>query len=225
MAEMDVRQFSPEQWAAQSVSLIHEAVLSSCRQQGGCTVMLTGGRSAERLYRVWGALPSFSDLRSVRFFFGDERCVLPDSLDSNFGLAMRTLFARGVPRGCSVVRMEAEDPDRESASMRYERLLPSKMDVLLLGVGEDGHVASLFPGACALDEAVRRVVPVLGTKAPSARLTVTPPVIEHSASVFVLANGEGKAAVLRRMVAGANDFHVLPACLVRKATWLLDVPL
>lgn len=221
---MDVRQFNPDEWAVQSARLIHDAVLAAGRQHGGGTVMLTGGRSAERLYRAWLELPSFDRLCSISFFFGDERCVLPDAHESNYGLAMRTLFASGVPPGCRVVRMEAEDPDRDGACLRYERLLPSKIDVLLLGVGEDGHIASLFPGGKSLDERTRMVVPVVGAKEPRARLTVTPPVIAQSSSVFVLANGEAKAAVLRRVISGADDLHALPACLVSTATWLLDTP-
>lgn len=222
--EVDVRQFNLEAWAEQSARLIQDAVRDAFMLQGGCSVMLTGGRSAERLYRVWQELPDFDQLRSVAFFFGDERCVPPDDPESNYGLAMRTLFAQGVPSGCSVIRIEAEDPDGEGASLRYECLLPSRIDVLLLGVGEDGHIASLFPDSGALGECVRRVVPVVGPKEPQARITVTPVVIAHASSVFVLANGEAKAAVLRRVVAGTEECRSLPACLVREATWLLDTP-
>lgn len=187
--------------------------------------MLTGGRGAESIYCAWRQIPAFGRLESVRFLLGDERCVPPDHPDSNYGLVMRTLFAKGVPLGCTIERMEAEDPDREAACFRYERCLPGKIDVLLLGVGEDGHIASLFPGSWALDERVRSVVPVVGAKEPRERLTVTPSVIEGATRVFVLANGEAKAAVLKRVSAGTEDFHLLPACLVSKATWLLDTPI
>jgi len=222
---MDVRQFKPEAWAEQSARLIQDAVQDAFLRQGGCSVMLTGGRSAERLYRAWRELPDFNQLHSVAFFFGDERCVPPDDHESNYGLAMRTLFDQGIPYGCSVMRIEAEHPDREGASLRYERLLPSRIDVLLLGVGEDGHIASLFPHGAPLGERARKLVPVVGPKEPRARMTATPVVIAHASSVFVLANGEAKAAVLRRVVAGTEDCDVLPACLVREATWLLDTPL
>ena len=186
--------------------------------------MLTGGRSAGQLYCAWRDHPSFNQLRSIIFLFGDERCVLPFDSESNYGLVMRTLFARGIPSGCSLQRMEGDAFDRNAASLRYERLLPSKIDILLLGVGEDGHIASLFPGSAALDECVRKVVPVIGAKEPRARLTITPPVIANASSVFVLANGEAKASVFRRVAAGEEEFHVFPACLARNATWLLDTP-
>ncbi|TVT68230.1 MAG: 6-phosphogluconolactonase [Denitromonas halophila] len=221
---MRVKQFSPEEWAVQSARLIHDAVLAASHRADGCTVMLTGGRSAARLYLAWRALPDFDQLCAIDFFFGDERCVQPDDPESNYGLAMRTLFASGVPSGCSVIRMVAEAPDREGACLHYEGRLPSKIDVLLLGVGEDGHIASLFPGGAVLNERTRKVAPVVGTKAPRERLTVTPVVIAQASSVFVLANGEAKAAVFRQVAGGADDFHALPACLVSGATWLLDTP-
>lgn len=138
---------------------------------------------------------------------------------------MTSLFPLGLPPGCTLFRMEAEDPDREAACFRYESRLPGKIDVLLLGVGEDGHIASLFPGSEALDERVRSVVPVVGAKEPRERLTVTPSVIARASAVFVLATGETKADVRKRVLAGVEDFHLLPASLVSKATWLLDTPI
>ena len=77
--------------------------------------------------------------------FGDERCVPPDHDESNYGMAMQTLFSHGVPIECSVFRMEADAIDIEAAEQRYADLLPDSIDVILLGVGEDGHIASLFP--------------------------------------------------------------------------------
>jgi 6-phosphogluconolactonase len=138
---------------------------------------------------------------------------------------MSTLFAEGVPMQCSVSRIEAEDPDREGAASRYERLLPNKLDIILLSVGEDGHVASLFPLSKALDEKERRVVPVIGTKEPYDRMTVTPVVIAQASKVFIFANGAAKADVARRVFTCREDRHMLPACLLRESTWLLDSPL
>jgi 6-phosphogluconolactonase len=108
-------------------------------------------------------------MTAVRFYFGDERCVSPDHPESNYGMAMRTLFKQGVPKGCSVFRMEADGSDREAAALQYSEMLPDKIDLLLLGVGEDGHIASLFPGSEALQEVARCVMPIIGPKAPNER--------------------------------------------------------
>lgn len=214
-----------EAWAAAASVMIQDAVESFLDEQGSCRVMLTGGRGAEKLYGEWARDSRFGTAGGVTFFFGDERCVSTDDEQSNYGMAMRTLFRSGVPEGCSVLRMEADASDREAAAMRYEELLPERIDVLLLGVGEDGHVASLFPGAPALHEALRLVLPVSGPKAPHDRLTVTPQVIAKARSVFVLATGELKARVLAQALEAPLDVDTLPARLVLNGNWLLDSPL
>lgn len=187
--------------------------------------MLTGGRSAERVYTAWSESRQFSKLERVRFYFGDERCVQPDDPESNFRMVMDTLFQRGVPACCALFRMEAEDPEGDAAAFRYAEILPAEMDVMLLGIGEDGHVASLFPGSEALRESSRRVIPVVGPKSPYKRLTITPPVIAQAKSIFVLAPGVQKAAVLMRLLHKVDEVSATPARLALNATWLLDAPL
>jgi len=209
-----------------AAALIQGRIDSIVRSEGQCSVMLTGGRSAERLYAAWSEIPGLQLQKGVRFYFGDERCVPADHPESNYGMAMRSLFRRGVPAGCSVFPMDGADSDREAAARRYDRALPEKMDVLLLGVGEDGHIASLFPGGEALHETGRRVVPVVGPKLLRERLTITPPVIKQARSIFVLATGTAKAAVLSDLLAVRDDdVLTLPARLVLHATWLLDTAL
>lgn len=217
-----IRQFSVVEWPVQSARLIQDSINAVLFERGQCSVMLTGGRSAELLYTAWAELPVFRQMTGVQFYFGDERCVPPDHPENNYRMAMRTLFKQGVPVGCSVFRMEAEDPDREAAALRYDEVLPDKVDLLLLGVGEDGHIASLFPGSVALQEGSWRVVPICGSKLPYERLTITPPVIAQAKSIFVLATGEAKAQVLVKAQQVQVDFDNMPACLVLSATWLLD---
>jgi 6-phosphogluconolactonase len=218
-----IRQFDNAEWPKLASMLIQSQIDSIVERQGQCSVMLTGGRSAERLYGAWSKSPEFQSLKGVRFYFGDERCVPADHPDSNYGMVMRSLFQRSVPTGCSVFSMDGADPDHDAAAMLYEKALPGKMDVLLLGVGEDGHIASLFPGSEALLETGRRVVPVVGPKLPYDRLTITPPVISRAGAVFVLAAGAAKAALLSNILAAPdNDVIKIPARLALHATWLLD---
>jgi 6-phosphogluconolactonase len=194
-------------------------------ERGHCSVMLTGGRSAERLYAAWSEVVAFQVLVGVDFYFGDERCVAPDNVESNYGLAMNTLFCRGVPKGCKVFRMEADDADRELAARRYANLLPRHMDILLLGVGDDGHVASLFPHGPAVKENGRSVMPVVGPKAPHERLTITPPAISGAKRIFVLATGGAKARVLAEALRDTEDVESLPVRLALRGTWLVDTAL
>lgn len=224
MIRPGIRQFDATEWPVQSAQLIQYHINAILLERGQCSVMLTGGESAGRLYTAWAELPDFQEMADVQFYFGDERCVSPNHPESNSGMAMRVLFQRGVPAGCSVFRMEADDTDREATALRYEEILPERVDVLLLGVGEDGHIASLFPGSVALQEIGRRVMSVVGTKPPYERLTVTPPVITQANSIFVLAAGAAKAQILERALQEKHDFVSMPARLALKATWLLDTP-
>jgi len=217
-----VRVFDAEQWPILAAKQISEAISFTLQDEKRCSVMLTGGRSAEQLYDAWALLPDFQQMTGVSFFFGDERNVPPDHPASNYGMTMRTLFSRGVPEGCSIFRMDGEDPDRDAAASRYGEVLPESIDVLLLGVGEDGHIASLFPASAALHESTHRVVPVTGSKPPMQRLSIGPRVIARAKMIFVLANGNRKAEVLTRAQLDRGNIEALPARLVLHATWLMD---
>jgi len=184
--------------------------------------MLTGGRSALQLYDAWFRIPGFRGLSGVSFYFGDERCVPPNDAESNYGLAMRTLFREGVPGDCRVYRIKADLADVESEADRYALMLPRNLDVLLLGVGEDGHIASLFPHSKSLREPVRRVVPVVAPKPPSRRLTITASVIREARSVYVLAPGAGKAEVFKKARYEPDAIEALPARLALSGSWLLS---
>jgi 6-phosphogluconolactonase len=118
--------------------------------------------------------------------------------------------------------MEAERPDREAAAREYERALPPRLDVLVLGMGPDGHTASLFPGSAALDERRRLVVPVVGARPPAERLTITPPVIEAARRVAVIATGGDKAAMVARAIDGPLAPNAVPIQLARRGVWFLD---
>lgn len=201
---------------------IQSCISSNLHDNAEFSIMLTGGRSAAQLYEAWADLAEFQLLRKVFFYFGDERCVPPDHLESNYGLAMRTLFKRGVPHDCKVVRMAAEHADRVAAAAAYESQLPDRIDLLLLSVGEDGHIASLFPHSAILQEADRRVAHVQVPKSPPERLTITPLVITQAHRTFVMAIGQTKATVYRKALAEPEDIAALPARLVLNATWFLD---
>lgn len=210
-------------WPICASKLILEEIRSTSLYSLRPSVMLTGGRSARALYVAWAGSPAFHSTGNVDYYLGDERCVPADHEESNSGMVMRDLFGRGMPPDCRFFPM-AVDGDKESLARDYEKILPERLDVLLLSVGEDGHVASLFPGGSALAEDGRRVVPVSGPKAPHDRLTITPNVIRNARAVFLLAQGEQKARLLERILAG-GEARSLPVSLAMDATWLLDTPI
>jgi 6-phosphogluconolactonase len=205
-----------ESWPEMAAEAVGKAVELVISRQGTCNLMLTGGTVAERLYLHWSrtsALP----LDKIHFYFGDERCVAPDHPDSNYALVMRTL-----PGATSIVRMKAENPDRAVAAKSYAQMLPAIIDVLLLGMGEDGHIASLFPHDPVLLAKSTDVEYITGPKEPCQRLTVTPEVIIRARFIFVLVTGIAKGKTLNKAFESQNDFSSLPVRLTLGGTWLLD---
>ncbi len=118
--------------------------------------------------------------------------------------------------------MEAERPDLEEAARDYERDLPANLDILLLGVGPDGHIASLFPGAATLRETTRRVTPAFGGEPRLPRLTMTPPAILAARSTIVFAAGVVKADAVAKALESSLEPAECPARLVGDADWIVD---
>ena len=199
-------------------------------------VALSGGTTPKALYDAL-ASPGFRSRvqwDGIAFFFGDERAVPPGHPDSNYRAANDHLFR---PLGISdaqVHRMKADMADLEAAAMAYEEDLRAafgghmpQFDLVLLGMGPDGHTASLFPGNKALGEQQRWVVPVTDApKPPPRRLTLTVPVLNAARQVLFMVTGQDKAEALREVLEGTASPEEYPAKLVHPGpsglTWLLD---
>jgi len=212
-----------------------EAVASS----GRFAVVLSGGTTPERLYQVLAGRPEFRNRLPwdrTHFFWGDERHVPPDHPDSNFRLANQALLSKlKLPPG-NVHRIRAEVSDATEAARAYEGELRGffdlpvgqvpRFDLVLLGMGADGHTASLFPGTAAIHERSRLVIAYLVPKLGSYRITLTPPVLQNAAHALVLVSGPGKADAVAEVLEGPLDPDRLPAQLLRSARgsviWLLD---
>ncbi len=183
--------------------------------RGVFRVALSGGTTPNAVFPLLHGEPRVSqvDWGRVEFFWGDERSVPPDDPQSNFGTAYRMLISRlrGVRPG-AIHRMQAESEDLDGAALAYEtelRLafgvsgseLPA-FDLLWLGLGPDGHTASLFPGSAALRERTRWVVPNWWRAAETWRMTLTYPVINAAREVVFLVTGENKVNAIRHMRSG-----------------------
>ena len=201
---------------------IANAILQAIRETGRCSIALSGGKSPQPIYAELGAAFPVIPWDKVNVFFGDERAVPPTDPMSNYGMARASLLDRvPVPNG-NVHRMEGERADLDAAARDYERLLPPAFDVLMLGIGPDGHTASLFPGAPTLDERTRRVVPSDSPFPPPRRLTITPPVIAAARRTAVIVADREKAGIVQRSLEGPRDPHQLPVQLALCDVWILD---
>lgn len=186
------------------------------RAHGSASLMLTGGSTPEKMYSALASLEV--PWPQISLWFGDERAVGPDDDASNYKMVARTLLHAAGGARCERMRGEAAELEAEAA--RYAALLPEPISLLLLGVGEDAHVASLFPGHAALHERTREVIVVRDSpKPPPTRLSITPRVIESARAIFVLAAGAGKAAAL---AAGLAEGSALPLALAARAELFLD---
>lgn len=211
-----------------------EAARAAVRERRRFSLALGGGSAPREAYGLLAEEPYRSQVpwEAVHLFWGDERCVPPGHPRSNFGMAARA-FVRRVPIPAeNVHRMRGELPPEEGAAA-YARELAAffgpgvpRFDLVHLGVGPDGHTASLFPFADSLRVRDRTVVATLQLPAGEPRLTLTVPVLNAARRVEFLALGEGKADVVRAVVHGARDPFRLPAQLVRpddgELAWVLD---
>jgi len=197
--------------------------------RGRFTVALPGGSVATSFFPRLARLPL--DWSKVDFFWGDERAVPPDHPDSNYAVAQSLWFTpAGVP-AASVHRLKAEDRDLAKAAADYDKELgqvagsPPRLDLVLLGVGPDGHVCSLFAGHPVLAVRDRAVAVVEDSpKPPPRRLTLTLPVVTGAALVVVVALGRAKAEIIREAIEDPSSR--LPVGMVarqaRRSTFLLD---
>lgn len=211
----------PAKLPALAAEIIAAALVADVGARGSATLCLSGGSTPRQTYEWLARVPGVPWER-IAIYFGDERCVPPDHADSNYAMAKAALFE---PLGLvpsAVHRLRGELPDHDAAARDYERALPAAFDVLVLGVGEDAHTASLFPRSPALDERTRRVVHVVGDKPPPDRLSITPPVIEQARLIVVLATGASKAEAVRRALESDDDVRSCPVRLARDGVWLMD---
>jgi 6-phosphogluconolactonase len=200
-------------------------------ESGRFSVALAGGSTPKATYEILAREycgPEDLDWRGVYVFFGDERTVPPDHEDSNYRMAREALLSH-VPVG-SVHRMRGEMEAREAAAL-YEKELeeffggPPVLDLVLLGIGEDGHTASLFPDTPALDARDRWAVENPVEKLNTTRLTLTVPAVDAARKVAFLVAGEGKAEALEEILEGDANPHKYPAKLVRpedELAWMVD---
>ncbi len=228
---------TPDEMAKAVANRFAAIATEAVSARGRFTAALSGGKTPVALYTLLAKAPFVSQIpwARVHLFWGDERCVPPDHPDSNYRMTREFLLDHVPVPLANVHRMPGE-MDPVEAAARYEEQLRNffaphgeglpVFDFILLGLGEDGHTASLFPGTRAIRESARWVVGHHVDAQKGWRITLTPPVINAARTGVFIAAGSGKAAVVKEILEGPLRPDTLPAQVVRPTegdlVWMLD---
>ena len=204
----DIRVFEVQ---AEAQDAAAELLVEAAR--AGAPIALSGGDAPGPAYEQAARLEP--DWSAARLWWGDERCVPPDDERSNFGLAKQALFDKLDRQPGRVHRIRGEDEPQSAAAAYEQELQETKLDLLLLGLGPDGHLASLFPHSPGLVESERLVIAAEAKLEPLVeRVTMTPPALRAASRIVFLVTGEGKAEAVAAALAGPPD-PAVPGSLVR----------
>ncbi|HEY0592941.1 MAG TPA: 6-phosphogluconolactonase [Thermoanaerobaculia bacterium] len=222
---MNLRIFDDHESLSASIA---EELARRIERKGRSVVLLTGGQSPRRAFEILGSAPLRDRIaaREVVWAPTDERMVPPYHAASNGRMIQESLFRLGVPQGHRFVRFRTDlgDPARVAREFEAEfreAVGDADADLALLGVGPDGHTASLFPGTDVLDETERWVREVYVPCLEAWRVTFTFPVLQRAAERWILASGEGKRPILREVRSGA-DLPIVRATAGGEAWWFAD---
>ncbi len=228
-----------QEWVREACEVLRKTSEESIHSRGRVLITLSGGSTPKTLYEAltFSEWKHRFDWGRMVFLFGDERCVPPDHQESNYGMAQATLFGPLRIKPDRIHRMKGETADPSAAAQDYEQTIRQltdcpapaipRLDLVLLGLGDDGHTASLFPGTTALSERDHLVAVGQSPKGISRRLTLTLGVINRATMVLFLVTGSGKASMVRAVLEPHNQIERgFPAALVQpergRLIWLLD---
>jgi 6-phosphogluconolactonase len=230
MSQLELNIYPDPQALARAAVEFIAGSLRSCSGNPKLTFVLTGGSTPRKMYELLGTCCKFQDWSHIEFFWGDERCVPPDHQDSNFRLAQNSLLFRLPVPQANIHRIRGELKDVEKAALLYEEEIRGsfpgaglpKFDLVLLGMGEDGHTASLFPGT-KWDES-RLVIVNHAPNPPFWRISMTPRLLNAARRVVFVVSGQAKAPALKRVLQDPSCDY--PAKGIRPVdgdlTWLVD---
>lgn len=230
---------SVQDWAHQVAAFIASVSERAILANGRFIMALSGGSTPKTLYQTL-ASPEWKtrfEWQKIHFLFGDERCVPPDHQDSNFNMAQASLFHPLAIPPNHIFRMKGEGEDPSLVAREYEQTVRQltqtqppaipRIDLVLLGLGDDGHTASLFPGTSALQETKKIVTIGQAPTGIRSRLTLTLGVLNQAAMVLFLVTGKGKADMVRRILEPTyEEDRSLPAAQITPGSgqlvWMLD---
>jgi len=224
----------PEEVGLRAASIFRDLSKIAVASKGRFNVAVSGGSTPLRLYEILGStLRKDVPWDRTEIFWADERCVPPDHGDSNYKGVQDALLSRIDIPAANIHRIKGEMSSEEGAR-EYEEELKRyftnsgsyAFDLVILGLGEDGHTASLFPESAALAEKERFAINVYVEKLRSWRITLTIPVLNNSSNILFLVTGLRKACILKEILGGSGNSQKYPAGLISpvagEVTWLID---
>ena len=224
-----------EALSLRAASIFVSASRNSIATRKRFAVAISGGSTPRRLYMLLGseAYRHGVDWKHVHIFWADERCVPKEDEASNFRTALDTLLSKVALPDKNIHRIKGEEtPDKaardygEEIRRFFGESERPRFDLIILGVGEDGHTASLFPGSKSLEETTRLAIPVYLEEIKKNRITLTLPVLNNAAQILFLVTGPSKAAALSEIFGDGEKRKLLPAGLINpdhgEAIWLMD---
>lgn len=214
------------------VRIAHESIAA----RGHFTLALSGGSTPKKLYGLLAteAYRSQIDWSKIDIFWSDERCVPADDAESNYRMAHEVMLSKLPIPTARIHRVPADQADREAASLTYAQEIQQvigaegvpSIDLIQLGMGPEGHTASLFPHQASLHEVDRLIMPVTVPKPPPPRLTFTPPLLNAARHILFLVTGAEKDEAVQAVLEGSYQPEEYPAQIVRptsgEVTWMLD---
>lgn len=215
---------SDTQWELSIVEELVRLINTAINEQGRCSISLAGGSTPKSVYALL-AMPTFAkkiDWSKVFLFWGDERSVPHSHSDSNYKMVKESLIDHiNIPAENVFALSQPDQP--ESSALAYEKTIQEyfqsqkpQIDIMLLGMGDDGHTASLFPGTEILNEKQRLVKEVYLPKLDVYRISLTAPMINASKKILFLIKGENKAPALQQVMSGSDNFVTYPSQLIKK---------
>lgn len=208
--------FETVEWFEKSAEVIHQNILHFLEIDGHCSIILTGGRSAEKVYnKLANYLPQY--LEAIDFYIGDERCVPETDSECNYRMILNSLFKDHTSTSNNIHKFYDSGYDIDENLKRYEKKLPERPSLLLLGLGDDGHIASLFPGQDYSNSKGK----VVATVSPHGkqRVTITPAYIQSAEKVIILSYGPIKKEIVSKMSTNTKPLDV-PAKWAYRGLWL-----
>lgn len=201
---------TPEDLARAAAAFFVARSSEAVAQRGSATVALSGGSTPKLLYQLL-ADPNQPFREQVpwsriQFFWTDERHVPPDHAESNYRMANEAMLAHVPVTSDNVHRVMSENPNAVEAAKQYEEAVPPRLDLILLGLGTDGHTASIFPGSEVVRETKRLVAAPWVEKLKAYRITMTLPLINNAVSIVFLVTGAEKAKIVKEVLEGAKRY-------------------